>query len=127
MTLAAADIETLRRFLGYPAGADYVQAIADRCAQVLSPESEATVKQHLRELGRLQQQITNTVPFAAETFNSGAGGTRQYAPGQRLGVLHEEANRYIDELASTIRMAVYRRIYGGNGGSRWSGGVTMRG
>lgn len=128
MALTDTEIENLRRFLGYPAGPAYKQTIAARCTEVLDVASEATVRAHLRQLDRLQTQLTNTVPFAAETFNSGAAGTRQFAPGQRMATLHQEANQYINELAATLRLGVYRRIYGGDsGGSRWGGGSTIRG
>ncbi len=122
MALSSAEIESLRRYLGYPAGAQYKTELTNRCTEVLDSFSEATIRGHLRQLDRLQQQITNVVPFAAETFNSGAGGTRQYGQGQRMATLHLEANGYIDEIAATIRLGIYRRIYPQGGGSR-----TIRG
>jgi hypothetical protein len=127
MTMTDAEIESVRRYLGYPGGTEYKTMLSSRCADMLDSTSEATIRSHLRQLDRLQQQITNTVPFAAETFNSGSAGTRQYAPGQRLATLHQEANQYINEIASTLRIGIYRRIYGSSGGSGWSGGSTIRG
>ena len=111
MSFTPAEIESVRRYLGYPGLQTHVDAIADQAA-LLSAETEATIRAHLRQLDRLQTQITSTVPFAAETFNSGAGGTRQYGIGQRMKTLHDEANRYISEIASTLQLGVYRRIYG---------------
>ncbi|PZV02231.1 MAG: hypothetical protein DCF32_15305 [Leptolyngbya sp.] len=126
--MTAAELESIRRYLGYPGDATNTQAIASRCANHLTEASEGTIRGHLRQLDRIQQQITNAVPFAAQTFSSGAGGTQQYAPGQRMAAFHNEANQYIDEIAATTGLLVYRRIYGGgDGGGRWSGGVTMRG
>lgn len=122
MALPESDVEKIRRYLGYPGGADYRQMLSDRCLEILDELSEDTVKGHLRQLDRLQQQLTNTAPFAAQTFSSGAGGTNQYLPGQRMASLHQEANQYIDEIASTIRMGVHRRIYG----QSWGGSRTMR-
>lgn len=128
MSLTTAEIESIRRYLGYPGDATNTQAIADRCATYLTEASEGTIRGHLRQLDRIQQQITNVVPFAAQTFSSGAGGTQQYAPGQRMAAFHQEANQYIDEIAHTTGLTVYRRIYGGGGdGGRWSGGRTIRG
>ncbi|MBE9157891.1 hypothetical protein IQ265_13805 [Nodosilinea sp. LEGE 06152] len=128
MTLTAADIEGIRRFLGYPGDMGTHQAIAAQCAARVAEISEPAIRAHLRQLERLQTQMTTTVPFAAQTFSSGAGGTQQYAPGQRMATLHQEANQYIDEIASTTGLVVYRRIYGGgDGGGRWSGGLIMRG
>jgi hypothetical protein len=127
MTLTAADIEGIRRYLGYPADSGTIQAIAAQCATRVDPTAEPTVRSHLRQLERLQTQITNTVPFAAQTFSSGAGGTQQYAPGQRMATLHGEANQYIDEIAATTGLTVYRRIYGQSAGGGWSGGRLTRG
>ena len=85
---------------------------------MLDDASEATVRSHLRQLDRLQQLMSNTIPFAAQTFSSGAAGTQQYAAGQRMGTLHMEANQYINEISSTLCLGVHRRIYGrGMGGS----------
>jgi hypothetical protein len=128
MSLSAAELESIRRYLGYPGDATNTQAIASRCATHLTLASEGTVRGFLRQLDRLQQQMTTTTPFAAQTFSSGAGGTQQYAPGQRMATFHNEANQYIDEIAATTGLVVYRRIYGGgDGGGRWSGGRTIRG
>lgn len=127
MTLTAAEVESIRRFLGYPGDQANTQAIASRCATSLTVAAEGTIRGHLRQLDRIQQQITTTVPFAAQTFSSGAGGTQQYAPGQRMAAFHTEANQYIDEIAHTTGLTVYRRIYGGGGGSSWSSARTMRG
>lgn len=126
MTLSAADLEGIRRYLGYPGDLATAQAIAAQCATRVTEPAEATIRSQLRQLERLQTQMTTTVPFAAQTFSSGGAGTQQYAPGQRMATLHNEANQYIDEIANTTGLTVYRRIYGQSGG-RWSGGRTMRG
>lgn len=114
--------EQIRRYLGYPNQEGHLEAIADATA-ALPDAMEVTVKGYLRQLERLQQLMTNTVPFAAQTFSSGAGGTQQYPPGQRMATLHIEANQYISELASTLRLTIHRRIYGQN----WNGGRNIRG
>src|SRR5687767_889450 len=101
MTLTAAEIESVRRYLGYPGDQVNTQAITTRCNTYLTAQAEETVRGHLRELDRLQQQMKTTVPFAAQTFSSGAGGTQQYAPGQRMASFHNEANQYITEISST--------------------------
>lgn len=119
MTLTAGHIETIRRYLGYPGDQGNFDAIAQRCAERLTEHSEKTVLTALQNLGRLQQLMQNVTPFAAQTFSSGAGGTQQYAPGQRLATLHHEANQWIDEIAATIGLPVYRRLYG----SSWGGGA----
>jgi hypothetical protein len=126
MSFTDAEIESIRRYLGYPADASTVQAIAAQCVARVATTAENTIRGHLRQLDRLQQQMTTTVPFAAQTFSSGGAGTQQYAPGQRMATLHSEANQYIDEIAATTGLTVYRRIYGQSGG-RWSGSRIMRG
>lgn len=123
MALVSAEIEKIRRYLGYPADAGTVSAIAAQCETSVATPAEDTVRGFLRQLDRLQQQMTNSVPFAGQTFNSGAGGTQQYAPGARMGALHDEANQYINELAATTNLKVYRRIYG----QGFTSGRTMRG
>ncbi|MBE9113852.1 hypothetical protein IQ273_31260 [Nodosilinea sp. LEGE 07298] len=123
MAMTPDEIESIRRFLGYPAGPDYRQILSGRCAEMLDAAAEGTIRAHLRQLDRLQTQMTTTVPFAAQTFNSGGSGTQQYAVGERMGSLHREANQYIDEIAATIRLGVHRRIYG----QQWGSGSTMRG
>lgn len=123
MALNSAEIESIRRYLGYAADAGTLSAIAAQCSISVSEPAEATVRSILRQLDRLQQQMTTAVPFSAQTFNSGAGGTQQYAPGERMGSLHREANQYIAELAATTNLIIKRRIYGTSLG----GGRTMRG
>jgi predicted phage terminase large subunit-like protein len=118
MTLTAAEIESVRRFLGFPGGPEYRQTLSDRAAEILDDASEATVRSHLRQLDRLQQLMSNTIPFAAQTFSSGAAGTQQYAARQRMGTLHMEANHYINEISSTLCLGIHRRIYGQGTGFR---------
>ena len=69
------------------------------------------------EISRIQQQIKNVRPFAAETFSSGGAGTRQYNQPERLGSLYQEGRRWVQEVAALMRMPSYRPIFPGSSGT----------
>lgn len=121
--------EKIRRFLGYAVEPQAIANITARCTVVssTSPEAEETAKGLLRELGKIEQQIKNARPYAAQTFSAGSSqGTQQYLPGDRLNSLKREAKGYVDELALLLSLTVQRDVFGG-GMVRSGGARTYRG
>jgi hypothetical protein len=112
-TFTATDKEAIRRYMGYPVDQASIDRIQTRCAAVesLSAQSVVTAQTILRALERLDKQLTQATPFAAQTFSSNAGGTNQYLPGQRLEPIKAEARRQIQELSTLLQLNVYRDIY----------------
>lgn len=112
-TFTDADREAIRHYLGYPVDQASIDRIQTRCADVqsLSAAAVTTAQGIIRDLQRLDKQLTQTTPFASQTFSSNAGGTNQYLPGQRLESFKAEARRHTQNLADLLNLIVYRDIY----------------
>lgn len=109
MTLAANDIEQIRRHLGYPVDPQYQQQIITRVAVVNAyPETVQTVRRILRELGRIEQERRSSRPFADRTLTSNASGTSQRSPSFGADHYQQTIRQYIDELAHTLGLSVMR-------------------
>ena len=112
--------ETIRHYLGFPNHPDWLSRIVV-ATNSLAPAQEQSLRSVLLELGRIEQQIKNVRPFAAETFSSGTGGTRQYNQGQRIPLLKREAKDYVQRLSVILNLLPQSDIFGGGQG------VTHRG
>ncbi|MFZ4641295.1 MAG: hypothetical protein ACOYMP_12955 [Nodosilinea sp.] len=119
MAITDPERETIRAVLGYPLETVYTQMIDDSCHRLSQqfPQAEATLRSALLEISRIQQQIKNVRPFAAETFSSGGAGTRQYNQPERLGSLYQEGRRWVQEVAALMPMPPYRSIFPGSSGT----------
>lgn len=113
MSFTDSDYELIRKHLGYQATQPNMTRIIVRCAEAaaLSTAVVTTVRGYLTDLERIEKQITQTRPFAAQSFNSGASGTQQYVPGERLGVLKSEAERLVNLVAQTLQLDVRSNVY----------------
>lgn len=98
MALTPAQLESIRSYFVLPAREPYLTNISNACAG-LTPHQEATAIAHLHQISRLEKQLTQTVPFAAQSFSSGAGGTNQYVVSQRLEAFRMDARTHITNLA----------------------------
>ncbi|XGB42896.1 MAG: hypothetical protein LVS60_03510 [Nodosilinea sp. LVE1205-7] len=119
MTITDPERETIRAVLGYPLESVYTKKIDDSCNRITQhfPQAEATLRSALLEIARIQQQIKNVRPFAAETFSSSGAGTRQYNQPERLGSLYQEGRRWVQEVAALMRMPPYRPIFPSSSGT----------
>ncbi|NEQ29640.1 MAG: hypothetical protein F6K04_01365 [Leptolyngbya sp. SIO4C5] len=112
--------ESIRRYLGYPAAEGYISQILVSCnrLEATAPAAVDTVKSLLRELGTIQREISNARPYSDRTFQSNAGGTTQFVPGQRLDSLKSEAKRLVNEASTALQLQIFQDIYAG-GGAGW--------
>jgi|GEM_PF-6366753 len=120
------DKEQIRRWLGYPADTVNLNAISTRCAAAYAaaPAILQTVRSHLRELARIEQQRKASRPFADRTLTSNASGTSQRSPSFAKDFRIEEMRSYIDEISLTLRLPVQR--YPGDLASGWSTSGRLR-
>ena len=119
MAITDPERETIRAVLGYPLESVYTKKIDDSCNRITQhfPQAEATLRSALLEIARIQQQIKNVRPFAAETFSSSGAGARQYNQPERLGSLYREGRRWVQEVAALMRMLPYRPIFPSSSGT----------
>ena len=119
MAITDPERETIRAVLGYPLESVYTTKIEESCNRITQhfPQAEATLRSALLEIARIQQQIKNVRPFAAETFSSSGAGTRQYNQPERLGSLYQEGRRWVQEVAALMRMPPYRPIFPSSSGT----------
>jgi hypothetical protein len=115
MTFSLTEQESIRYYLGLPNHPDYLHRIAV-ATNALAPAQEASARSVLLQLAKIEQQIKNVLPFAAETFSSGTGGTRQYNQGQRLPVLKQEATSYVHRLGDLLNICPQSDVFCHGGG-----------
>ena len=127
MSFVDSDRESIRKYLGFPPTQPFRNQIAQRCLELeqMGDEVVATVRSLIRELVKIDREISDARPFASQSFQSSAGGTRQYFPGERLNSLKGEGRRLVMELSATLQLHVHRDIYGGAGG--WNTAPVRRG
>ena len=114
MSVTLTEIEQIRYLLGYPNQPHFTDRIAVavnlNCSTDDCPTTK-TLRTLLQEISKCDQQIRNVRPFAAETFSSGGAGTRQYAQSQRMAILKQEAENYIQQVATLLNIPIMRTPY----------------
>jgi hypothetical protein len=120
------DKESIRRWLGYPAEASWLTLIDQRCndAYAASPAVVQTVRSHLRELARIDQEIKSSRPFADRTLTSNASGTSQRSPSFGREYYQQQIRSLVDSIAQTLRLVV--RSYPQAASSGWSSTGKLR-
>lgn len=114
MSFVESEHEQIRRYLGYPISPGAIANVLIRCnaVQAHGLAGVETVRQTLRELAIVEQQMRSARPFAGQTFNSGAGGAQSHSPGLRLQTLKDEARRLVWELGHSLSLPIERDIFG---------------
>ena len=99
--------------------------LKNACDRITTNTQLEIVRGMLRGLARVEQLRHNTLPFAAQTFSSGASqGTTQFLPGQRLSMLESEGRQIVRQLAGYLQLQVYADIYQAGG---WQSSGIVRG
>jgi hypothetical protein len=123
-TLLDEDKQGIRRWLGYPLNAQWLQKIEVRAAEInaLGAPSVAEVQRLIRELNRIHTEMLTQRPFMDRTLTSNAGGTNQRSPSFAKEYYTQQIRDLVDELASATQLAVYRYPTG----SGWGSGGRLR-
>ena len=118
-TFTASEKTKIRRYLGYQVSPENTAKIQAACTRVenIGAEEVQLIKDLLREIGTIDQQIRSDRPFASTTFRSGTGGTTQQSPTIRITYMKDEARRLIRELAESMSLPWIRDIYGQSAGT----------
>lgn len=119
------EIDQIIGYLGYPlhdGASQQIQAAIAR-STAASPGIESRIKGYLRELERIDDDLNETRPFAARTFQTTAGGSAQMSPAYRMSSIANEGRRYVALLAKALWLPVYDDYFASGGGG---GGTVSR-
>lgn len=128
MAIAASDKLLILKFLGYSPTPEYRQLLDQRLAYTVGADIdlENLVKDEIRELIKIQDDINGARLGAGRSFQSGGASTVQLYRGDRLNELRQHARQHVNYLVDATGMIVNRDVFMG-GSVRVGSGQVIRG
>ena len=125
--LSATEKLLMIKFLGYSPTPETRQLFNAKLAYMVGADEdlEQQIKQTIRELTKIQEDLDNSRLGAGRSFQSGAS-TVQYFRGDRLLELREHGKQYVIYLSRLCGLPVLSNVFGG-GDRGTSHGQVVRG
>jgi hypothetical protein len=113
MAFSQADHLQILRFLGYKPTPESRTQLTQRLAYMVGADVdlEKMVKDMLRELVKIQEDLDGARLGAGRSFNSGGSSTVQYFRGDRLNELRQHGRQYVGYLSDATGMVIGRDVF----------------
>lgn len=109
MAFTADEISDINYYLGNPARADYIAKITELLVAAIaaSPSAEVRIRENLREVKRVEQQIKE----GRNTFGTLMEPGKRMSSDQRQAMLADEALRFVTLIAQDAQLLVQRNVF----------------
>jgi hypothetical protein len=116
MAFSQVDYVQVLKFLGYQPTPEARGMAAQRISTTTGGivELEALIKDELRELVKIQDDLDGARLGAGRSFNSGGAATVQFFRGDRLSELRAHGRQHVAYLADMTGMAIARDVFAGS-------------
>lgn len=116
MALTAAEKARVRDLTGWAAIFHELDRSMENALDAIAttPDDETRIRGHLTQLTDIDTRLTD----ARDRLMASAVGTITLNPAE-ISQLRAEGRRYVEAIASILRVQVKRNFYGGNSGGGW--------